>query len=67
MNALTIIKKVEDTRFLAPLIYYVYTAEPGQPFMTDQEFLLFQEENKAYANNLENLDEELEGEGEIEV
>jgi hypothetical protein len=52
MNALTIIKKVEDSKYLAPLIYYVYTREPKQPFMTEQEFKFFQEENKAYANNL---------------
>lgn len=52
VNALTIIKKVEENKYLAPLIYYVYTKEPLQPFMTEEELIFFQEENKAYAINI---------------
>lgn len=64
MNALTIIKKVEENKYLAPLIYYVYTKDPHQPFMTQEELLFFQEENKAYAINLENFEDLIEQEPE---
>jgi hypothetical protein len=41
LQSLTIIKKVTKNKYLAPLIFYVYTAETQHCFMTDAELKLF--------------------------